>query len=65
MDEAYYMLRKCGIQPTPQRLAVVEYILKTREHPAADEVLVKVKLECPTISRATVYNTLHLLAEKD
>lgn len=64
MDEAFFMLRKCGIQPTPQRLAVVEYILKTKDHPSADEVLEKVRSDCPTISRATVYNTLNLLAEK-
>jgi Fe2+ or Zn2+ uptake regulation protein len=64
MDEALFMLRKCGIQPTPQRLAVVEYILGTKDHPSADQVLEKVKADCPTISRATVYNTLNLLAEK-
>jgi len=54
----------CGIQPTPQRIAVAEYILNTVDHPTADEVWVNVRDRCPTLSRATVYNTLNLFAEK-
>jgi Fe2+ or Zn2+ uptake regulation protein len=64
VENAISLLRKCGIQPTPQRMAVVNYILKTTAHPSADEVLAKVRKECPTVSRATVYNTLNLLVEK-
>lgn len=64
VKDAITILRRCGIQPTPQRIAVVEFILKTKAHPSADEVLENVRKECPTISRATVYNTLNLLAEK-
>jgi len=54
----------CGIQPTPQRIAVAEYVLHTADHPTADEVWMKVRERCPTLSRATVYNTLNLFAEK-
>lgn len=64
MENAISLLRKCGIQPTPQRMAVVNYILKTTTHPSADEVLDKVRKECPTLSRATVYNTLNLMVKK-
>ena len=53
-----------GIQPTPQRIAVAEYVLNTANHPTADEVWMKVRDRCPTLSRATVYNTLNLLARK-
>lgn len=65
VENAIAMLRRCGIQPTPQRMAVVKYILKTTAHPSADEVLAKVRNECPTLSRATVYNTLNLLVKKN
>lgn len=58
------LLRECGIQPTPQRIAVIEFILNTRSHPSADQALEQVRLQCPTISRATVYNTLNLLVKK-
>ncbi|MBL9001995.1 MAG: transcriptional repressor [Phycisphaerae bacterium] len=57
-------LREHGIQPTPQRLAVAEYVMSAREHPTADRVWERVRKRCPTVSRATVYNTLNLLVKK-
>jgi Fe2+ or Zn2+ uptake regulation protein len=65
MENSISILRLCGIQPTPQRIAVVEYILNAKGHPSADQVLARVKRQCPTISRATVYNTLNLLVAKE
>jgi Fe2+ or Zn2+ uptake regulation protein len=64
MKEAISILRQCNIQPTPQRIAVVEYVLKSKAHPSADDVLSHALKKCPTVSRATVYNTLNLLVEK-
>ena len=64
MNNAISILRQCDIQPTPQRIAVVEYVLRTKTHPSADEVLSSARKKCPTVSRATVYNTLNLLVEK-
>lgn len=58
------LLRKFGIQPTPQRLAVAEEVLSARTHPTADGVWERVRRRCPTVSRATVYNTLNLLVKK-
>lgn len=58
------ILRDHGIQPTPQRIAVAEFVLATDTHPSADEVWTTVRDRCPTLSRATVYNTLNLFAEK-
>jgi Fur family iron response transcriptional regulator len=45
-------------------VAVAEYVLSTTEHPSADEVWARVRARFPMISRATVYNTLHLFAEQ-
>ncbi len=64
MIDLVALLRRRGIQPTPQRLAVADFILGSRAHPSADQVLENVRRKCPTISRATVYNTLNLMAEK-
>jgi Fe2+ or Zn2+ uptake regulation protein len=58
------LLRAHHVQPSAQRLAVAEYVLRTPDHPSADEVLARVKGRVPMISRATVYNTLNLLVEK-
>ncbi len=64
MKDAISILRQCDIQPTPQRIAVVECVLHTKTHPTADDILVSARRKCPTVSRATVYNTLNLLVEK-
>src|SRR5438552_11617254 len=53
-----------GIQPSAQRLAVAEYVLRTAEHPSADRVWAKVRGRLPMLSRATVYNTLNLFVKK-
>jgi len=64
MQKAIDTLGEYGIQPTPQRMAVAEFVLETDTHPTADEVWATVRRRCPTLSRATVYNTLNLFAEK-
>ena len=64
MKDAISILRQCRIQPTPQRIAVVECVLENTEHPTADDVLAMAREKCPTVSRATVYNTLNLLVER-
>jgi Fur family iron response transcriptional regulator len=53
-----------GIRPTAQRLAVAEFVLATTRHPSADQVFEAVSTECPTISQATVYNTLKTFTER-
>jgi Fur family iron response transcriptional regulator len=58
------ILRDHGIQPSAQRVAVAGYVLHTAEHPSADLVWKRVRERFPWISRATVYNTLHLFVEK-
>ena len=58
------MLREAGIQPSAQRLAVGAFVLDTCSHPSADQVLAAVKPSQPSLSRATVYNTLHLFAQR-
>jgi Fe2+ or Zn2+ uptake regulation protein len=64
MPDLIALLRTRGVQPTPQRLAVARFVLGADSHPTADQVWAKARRECPTVSRATVYNTLNLLAEK-
>ena len=64
MKELLQALRRHGIQPTAQRLSVAQFVLETSSHPTADEVFEKVRRRSPTLSRATVYNTLNLFVEK-
>jgi Fe2+ or Zn2+ uptake regulation protein len=58
------LLRRHGINPSAQRLAVLKYVLKASDHPSAEQVLARVRDKFPMISRGTIYNTLHLFVEK-
>lgn len=50
-----------GFKVTPQRLAICEYVLSSKDHPTTDMVYIEMKRKYPTVSLATVYQTLHLL----
>ena len=53
-----------GIHPSSQRLAVGDYVLWTADHPSAERVYAMARKELPTLSQATVYNTLNLFVER-
>ncbi|MBP3440015.1 MAG: transcriptional repressor [Tidjanibacter sp.] len=61
MKTAKEHLEKFGIRPSVQRVAVMDYLLKHRTHPTVDEIYQALAPQIPTLSRTTVYNTLHLL----
>ena len=54
-------IRDIGIRLTPQRIAVLEYLEGNMGHPSAEDIYKHVKKIFPTISFATVYNTLETL----
>ena len=56
-------LQKYGIRPSVQRIAVMHYLLTHRTHPTVDEIYSTLVSEIPTLSRTTIYNTLHTLHE--
>jgi Fur family peroxide stress response transcriptional regulator len=55
-------LRRAGHRITPQRRAICQYLATVTGHPSPSEVYAGVSAVTPTISRATVYNTLNALA---
>jgi Fur family peroxide stress response transcriptional regulator len=63
MKTAREHLIKFGIRPSVQRVAVMKYLLTHHTHPTVDEIYSALAPEIPTLSRTTVYNTLHLLHE--
>jgi len=52
------------MKQTPQRLAIIEYLKENKIHPTAGDVYKAVSERFPTMSFATVYNTLEKLKEK-
>jgi Fur family peroxide stress response transcriptional regulator len=63
VEQARALLLEKGLNITPQRVVITDYLLHTIEHPSADEVFEAVKERLPSCSRATVYNTLNTLTE--
>lgn len=62
-QEAYERLVGCGIRPSMQRLAIMNYLLTHYTHPTVEEVYQGICNEIKTLSRTTVYNTLRLFSE--
>ena len=56
--------RDSGLKLTPQRLAILEYLDGNKEHPSAEDVYKAVSRKFPTMSLATVYNTLMTLKQR-
>jgi Fur family peroxide stress response transcriptional regulator len=55
-------VRAAGLKLTPQRLAIVRELASDRTHPTAQELYERLLTVQPTMSFATVYNTLDTLA---
>ncbi len=62
-EEAIKKLRSMGVKVTPQRLAIIDFLEKNKIHPSAEMIFKDVIKNFPTISFATVYNTLEKLEE--
>jgi len=63
LTKAVETLKDSGVRITPQRHAVLEYLLTSETHPTADEIYKALKGQFPSMSVATVYNNLRVLRE--
>ena len=54
-------LRRAGLKLTPQRIAIVREIADDLSHPTAQALFERLRPAFPTMSFATVYNTLDAL----
>jgi Fur family peroxide stress response transcriptional regulator len=55
-------LKRAGLKLTPQRIAIVREIADDFSHPTAQALFERLRPAFPTMSFATVYNTLDALA---
>lgn len=58
------LLRERGVTPTAQRVLVARTLFVHGTHLAAEELFRLINAGSPHVSKATVYNTLGLLAER-
>ena len=56
-------LKEKGLKVTPQRVAIYEAIVKSKNHPTAENVIEYIKANHPNISVGTVYKVLDSLVE--
>lgn len=61
--KTYEYLLSFGIKPSVQRIAIMDYLLTHRTHPAIDEIYLALCEDIPTLSKTTVYNTLKLFVD--
>jgi len=64
LEDLVSSLREEGYRITPQRVAILDYLLKTDDHPSAEYTHKIIQKKYPMVSLSTIYKTLDLLKEK-
>lgn len=60
LEQAIIALRKSGVRITPQRQAIVRFLISSHTHPTADKIYQALSPDFPNISVATIYNNLRV-----
>jgi len=63
LDMALDKLKSSGVRMTPQRHAILSYLLETHTHPTVDEIYRNLEHQFPSMSLATVYNNLKVFLD--
>jgi Fur family peroxide stress response transcriptional regulator len=56
-------LKEANLRLTPQRIAICDLLASTDTHPTAQDIYETLRPQFPSMSLATVYNTLDALVE--
>lgn len=60
LQDALDTLKQSGVRITPQRHAILNYLVTSEAHPTADEIYKSLASNFPNMSVATVYNNLRV-----
>ncbi|MBO9598349.1 MAG: transcriptional repressor [Cohnella sp.] len=63
VEHAVDQLKSGGIRMTPQRYAILQYLMESHDHPTADEIYRALSPQYPSLSVATVYNNLKVFID--
>jgi Fur family transcriptional regulator, peroxide stress response regulator len=63
LKDALDTLKTTGVRITPQRHAILEYLIDSMIHPTADDIYKALADKFPNMSVATVYNNLRVFRE--
>src|SRR3990170_7589359 len=62
-SEMLKTLRQSGLRLTPQRLAIFQLLTNSKQHPTVQMIYDQLRPQYPSLSLATVYNTLDMLVQ--
>lgn len=63
LSDTLQQLKETDIRITPQRQAVLEFLITNHTHPTADDIYQSLVKDFPGMSVATVYNNLRLFTK--
>ncbi|MBC1419323.1 peroxide-responsive transcriptional repressor PerR [Listeria fleischmannii] len=63
LKESIDILKQSGVRITPQRHAILEFLINSHTHPTADEIYRALEGNFPNMSVATVYNNLRVFRD--
>lgn len=63
IEQALEQLKMNGVRMTPQRHAILSYLMNSMSHPTADVIYKALSPNFPSMSVATIYNNLRLFVE--
>ncbi|MBO2945506.1 peroxide-responsive transcriptional repressor PerR [Paenibacillus sp. F411] len=63
VQHALEQLKATGVRITPQRHAILSYLVESMCHPTADDIYRALEPKFPSMSVATVYNNLKMFIE--
>lgn len=59
IDTLKSIIQQRGLRASYHRIKVLEYLYIVRGHPTVDDIYLSLSREIPSLSRATIYNTLN------
>jgi len=67
MNDSYEAVRRYlmehKVNPSFNRVKVMEYLINQQNHPTADQIYTALKEELPTLSKATIYNSINAFTD--
>lgn len=63
VEQALEQLKSTGVRMTPQRHAILSFLMNSMTHPTADEIYKSLSPAFPSMSVATIYNNLRLFVD--
>jgi Fur family transcriptional regulator, peroxide stress response regulator len=63
LNKSILKLKNMGLKITPQRIAILEFLEGNKSHPSAKDIYESLKNKFPSLSLATIYNTVESMVK--